>query len=274
MTDDDLGVQDAELRDLRLLDPAHPPRPSAGRDEPAQALLARILEKPRVSEAPSGRTGAGSRRGRWVLVGAAAAAVAVGEVLMPPWGAPDHAFASWTPVPEEVPATVEDEIAAQCSNELAMDRLDQEVVLAEERGRVTFGLLARPGYLRHCLLADGMPVLSGSGSTGPAGGDAELAPAEVRTVMATGGGSGAEAYTTVTGRAGQDVVGVEVHPRGPVEAPGELPGGRLPDTVTATVENGYFAAWWPGISVRDLELTVHLADGTVLADVPAFDDGR
>ncbi len=73
---------------------------------------------------------------------------------------------------------------------------------------------------------------------------------------------------------GADVVGVEVHPRGPVEQPGELPGGTLPEAVTATVEDGYFAAWWPGISVRDLELTVHLADGTVVADVPVFDDER
>lgn len=274
MTDDEMGMRDEELRDLRLLDPAHGPRPAAGRTDTAQALLARILETAQDGDSSGPATGAGPRRGRWVLVGAAAAAVTAGLVLVPPWGAPEHAFATWSPVPDEVAATTEDAIADQCSNELAMDVLDQEVVLTEERGRVTFGLLARPGYLSHCLLVDGARVIAGSGGTDYDGKPAELSPAEARTTMAASGGTGNGAYTTVVGRVGEDVVGIDVHPRGPVEEAGALPDGELPATVTATVENGYYGAWWPGVSVEDLELTIHLADGTVVTDVPVFDDGR
>ncbi|HLR94264.1 MAG TPA: hypothetical protein VK053_07050 [Jiangellaceae bacterium] len=270
MTDDQRDAHDADLRALWLLDPAHEPRPQAGQGAAAQKLLTQVLSRP--SGAGPDEPGHGTHRplGRWLLSATAAAAVVAAVVVAPPWGAPEHAFATWTPVPEQVSATVEVEIAEECSNELAMDVLDQRVVVAEERGRVTFGLLSRAGYLSHCLLVDGAWVLSGGGATGSYGSEAQLADDEVQTVLAAAGGNEDTAYTTITGRVGEDVVAVEVHPRGPVEEPGALPGGSLPETVVASVENGYYAAWWPGVSVEAIELTIHLADGTVLPDVPAI----
>ncbi|HLT83633.1 MAG TPA: hypothetical protein VKZ83_05310 [Phototrophicaceae bacterium] len=260
-----------DLRDLRLLDPAHAPRPDAGRSEGAQSLLGRVLDGSLGTPAHGRDDDRRRDWGRWAVAGAAAAAIAAGAVLLPPWGETDHAFASWTPVPEEVSAAVLDTVAEECTNELAATRLGTEVVIAEERGRVVFGVLSRPGYVSHCLLVDGQAFLSGAGSTVVPGRAATPAPDEVQTVLVAGGGGRGEDYTTITGRVGADVVGVEVHVRGLREEPGVLAGGRLPETITATVENGYYGAWWPGVGAEDIVLTVHLEDGTVLSEVPTFD---
>ncbi|NAZ86100.1 hypothetical protein GTR00_08330 [Kineococcus sp. T90] len=39
--------------------------------------------------------------------------------------------------------------------------------------------------------------------------------------------------------------------------------------VTATVSNGYFAAWWPAGRSRAAQLTLHLADGRTVQGVDA-----
>jgi hypothetical protein len=107
-------------------------------------------------------------------------------------------------------------------------------------------------------------VSSGSGgSTGPA----SIPPA---TRITQGGFAqmGDEEKASFTdGQVGADVVGVTIHA-------GDT-------TVTATVSNGHYAAWWPGASLSDmrppangegdigpdLSYDVTLADGTVLTDV-------
>lgn len=261
-----------DLRQLALLDPARAPRPDAGRGPAAQALLADILETPQSGSSASGPDRVASRSGRlrWVAVAAAAAAVAVGLVVVSPWSAPEQAFATWTAVPREVAAESVDELGEQCTTRAAREELDQEAVIAEERGRVTFVVTATPYSLGHCLLVDGEMHTSGSAGPRLRGQQPEVAPTEVETYMAAGGGTGEDAYTAIIGRTGQDVVGVEVHPLGPITEPGALAPGELPESVTATVENGYYGAWWPGIS-EDFELTIHLADGSVIVNVPAFD---
>ena len=271
MSNDERDVLDRDLRDLQVLDPAHDARPGAGHEPGAQALLDRVLHQPQGSTSPGEVDRVSHRRRvrRWALAGTAAAALAAGLVAVPPWGTPEQqAFATWSPVPQDVPADSLDDVGAQCTNRLAQDVLEQEVVIAEERGRVTFVLTRTPYSFRHCLLVDGEPGMSGGGSMRSR--PAEVAPTEVQTFLTTGGGRGEDAYTTITGRVGEDVVGVQVHPRGPVAEPGALPGGELPQSVTATIDNGHYGAWWPGIN-ENVELTIHLADGTVLPNVPAFD---
>ncbi len=267
-------------RDLQGLDPAPPPRPDAGRGPAAQALLERVLETPRSAAGGSGPPAARHPWHRWVVAGAAAAAVAVGLVAVSPWSAPEQAFATWTVAPQEVPAAVAGELGAECTNETVRDALGQEVVLAEERGRISFVVTATPGgtatpdRLRYCLLVDGSFHTVGGGSVSPAlGGLADVAETEARAVIGGASGIGDDAYSAILGVAGEDVVAVDVHPRGRVLEPGALPAGAPPESVAASIEDGVFAAWFPGIT-EDLALTVHLADGTVQEDLPAFPDRR
>src|SRR5690554_3516080 len=163
MTDDERDLdQDLDLRDLRLLDPARGARPGSGREPAAQALLDDILTSDTTSQGGDERLGTRPGWRRWAVAGAAAAAVAVGLVVLPPWGAPDQAFASWTAAPDEVHGSVVDELGARCTSRSAQEALGQEVVMAEERGRVTFVVTATPSTLGHCLLVDGEPHTSSS----------------------------------------------------------------------------------------------------------------
>lgn len=268
MTDDERDL-DQDLRELRVLDPARRARPGAGREPAAQALLEHILTSD-SSAGSSDPLGGRPRWRRWAAAGAAVAAVAVGLVVLPPWGTPEQAFATWTAAPDVVPDSSMDELGAQCTSRSAQETLGQEVVMAEERGRVTFVVTASPSALGHCLLVDGEPHTSSSAGPRLPGQHPDVPPAGVDTYLAAGGGSGDEAYTAVVGRVGADVVAVEVHPSGLVDEAGALPPGDLPGSVDATVDNGYYGAWWPGIT-EGIELTIHLADGSVLPRVPAFD---
>ncbi|GAA1650093.1 hypothetical protein GCM10009790_34040 [Georgenia ruanii] len=262
-----------------MLDPAHAPRAATGREPAAQVMLERILAEARAGGPAGAARGGGGAGGsaargpvrRWLLVGAAAA-VAVGLVVLPPWGAPEHAFATWTAVPEELPvARLQERLgelpcATGRSSESSLST--GEVVLAEERGDVTFIVTASPVGMAHCLVLDGQVTSSGWGSFV---GAAELAPTEVGTVLAAGAGAGAGAYTAIYGRVGSDVVGVDVHPLGSPDDPHAPPPGVVPESVQATVDNGFYGAWWPGSGGGAFELTIHLADGTTLERVPAFE---
>lgn len=270
----DRRTQDQDLADLQILDPARDARPGAGHEPAAQALLDRILEEPQGSASSGEVERIGDRR-RWrgrALVATAAAAVAAGVVILPPWGTPEPAFASWTPKPEEVPASYLDDVGAQCTlGSGSSDLWEQDAVIAEERGRVTFVVALTPTSLRHCLLVDG--DFHSAGRASVRGRSAEVSSTDVQTYLAAGSGRAEDAYTAITGQVGEDVVGVEVHPRGQVTEPGALPAGEPPDSVTATIDNGHYGAWWPG-GTEKVELTVHLADGTVLSNVPAFEQDR
>jgi hypothetical protein len=270
----DRRTHDRDLADLQVLDPARDARPGAGHEPAAQALLDRILDEPQGSASRSAVERIGDRR-RWrgrALAATAAAAVAAGVVILPPWGTPEPAFASWTPGPEEVPASYLDDVGAQCTpGSGSSDLWEQDAVIAEERGRVTFVVARTPTNLWHCLLVDG--DFRSSGHARIRGQSAEMSPTEVQTYLVAGSGRGDDAYTAIIGQVGVDVVGVEVHPRGQVTEPGALPAGEPPESVTATIDNGYYGAWWPG-GTEEIELTIHLADGTVLSNVPAFEHDR
>lgn len=265
---------DRDLRDLQVLDPADVPRPDAGRGPAAQAILDRVLQESQDSTARDHDELARRRKGlRWGLVGAAAAAAVAALMVWSPWGPPEHAFATWTAEPEAVPADFLDDVGARCSGGSYSAFWEEDAVIAEERGSFTFVVALSTTMLNHCMLVDGEFVQSGA-STGARGID-EVAPDEVRPLLVSGGGYEEGPLTVMTGEVGDEVVGVEVHPSGHRSPVGDPPWGvseqELPDSVTATVDDGYFGAWWPGAS-EDHELTVHLADGTTISNVLVFDD--
>lgn len=274
----DLG---SDLRDLRALDPAHDPRPDAGREPAAQALLSRVLEasQDETSGSDVEQIGDRRRRRRWAVGGVAAAAVAATLVILPLSGEPEHAFATWTAVPQEVPTSALEDVTGCTPAGDGSSMWEQDAIITEQRGRVTFVVALTEFSLRHCLLVDGEFLSSSSSNIRSQ--PADIAPDEVRTSQASASGSGADSYTAIVGRVGADVIGVEVHPSGPAES-GLLPLPDAPEapgppdsleSVTATVDSGHYGAWWPGWS-EEFELTIHLADGTTLENMPAFEHDR
>lgn len=257
-----------DVRDLRSLDPAR--GRGAGDGPAAQVLLTRVLDAPRVGSADGAarRAGRRDRRALWAVGAGVAATVAAALLVVQPWSTPP-AFATWTPVPEQVDASALDNFADQCAPGSDSDQSSAEVIVAEERGRVTFVVELTAVNLRHCLFVDG--GFHSSGLANLLSQPGEIAPTEVQSFLAVGSGVGEQAHTSIVGRVGEDVVAVEVHPRETVVAPGAVPAAGVPEVVTATIGDGYYGAWWPG-RTEEFELTIHLADGTVVPNVPAFDD--
>lgn len=284
---------DDNLRILRSLDPANPPRPDAAQTPEAQELLGRILRTPvRGSGAPdrhpapsptrplpsadkplasTGQRRTPTPRRRWAVAAAAVAAVVAGGIVVNLLSTPQHAFATWTAVPDPVPAAAAEEIGAQCTSEFARERFGQEVLIAEERGRITFVATVSQYNLRYCLLIDGEFRFSGSGSIRESD-TADLAPDD--GWAAVGGSSGiakGDSFSVLLGHVGDNVVGVDIHPLASRERQGVS--GELPESVTATVSGNNFGAWWPG-ATEDYEITLHLADGTTVPRQPAFEYER
>jgi len=214
------------------------------------------------------------RRGlRWGLAGAAAVAIVAALVILPPWGTPEHAFATWTRAPEPVPVSALDEIATQCSQGSYSAYWEKEALITEERGRVTFVVARSSTMLNHCLLVDG--EFAGAGGIRDTSDD-EIAADDARLWMAASGGRSMEEddrYTAITGEVGEDVVGGDLHPLEPDREPGGGDGVDLPESVAATVDDGYFGAWWPG-ATSDWHLTLHLTDGSTVERLPAFEHDR
>ena len=165
-------------------------------------------------------------------------------------------------------------------------------VLVERRGVWTFVLLTGPGengrggFQATCLMKDSAAAVAGGPNTGGGGGSSArsydgpavlLAPntAEVTdsgyvTVPGVRSASGDAAGTTWSsiGRVGSDVASVVINTieQGPV---------------TATIHDGYFAAWWPGPIMAfpkkgepappepaSPTYTLILKDGTIRAAIP------
>ncbi|HLS50111.1 MAG TPA: hypothetical protein VK024_08970, partial [Actinomycetaceae bacterium] len=289
MADNDL---DDDLRLLRSLDPADPPRPQAGSETEAQALLRRIRETPRhgagdghaLADRGSGSPSAGDHTGpssprgrgwrRWAVAATAAAAVTAGLIAVNSVGTPQPAFATWTAVPQPVPQASLEDVSAQCSSDYARERFGQEVFIAEERGRVTFIATVSQSNMRHCLVVDGEWRLSGGGTTQH--GMEELDADGGRAILGSGsiardGDLAAEntSYSVLLGEVGDDVVGVDIHPAADPEH-NRFNHSPLPESVTATVSNNHFGAWWPG-ATSDWHLTLHLTDGSTVERLPAFE---
>jgi hypothetical protein len=208
-----------------------------------------------------------------VLVLAAALAPAVAAVVADDVGDGDEAYASWSATPASVAAHDLEAAAAACRKDVHrfVDLDEARVVLAERRGDHVV-LLYRtedPDLSAPCLVrtpagsadVDDVQIAAG-GSTGPA----LKAPPRGYTEGAISQFGG---ITITDGAVGDQVAGVTIQ------------AGAL--TVEASVQNGRYAAWWPGTAFESgppgpdgegdprpiLTYDLTLADGTVIRDARA-----
>ena len=180
-------------------------------------------------------------------VGAAAAVVAVAlqtHVLAPAGTASAAAstsaltevqLASWTGTPKALTASSASGTAAAswCEDGLAADSTAAATVSnLDQRGTIASMLVSRGGYTSFCLTTGGeqgmWEIVNEPGST---------LPAVAATAIDLGSEDqhGTPAVDSAWGSAGADVKSVVLHA-----------GGR---TVTATVDHGFWTAWWPGEQV-------------------------
>ena len=268
--------------DLRALDPTS--RATNGLSDRALDDLTLIMATPpgdaTSPEYAGGRATRTPRRSRWITralpIAAAAAALAV---FSPNLYNDDSAFASWTAQPA-APAVDDLTEAGQLCSQFWIDAgyddplPDLEVALAEQRGDWTYTVMTTSDdqyvdcmmQLDRGLLGNllGAPFYRG------AGGLADLPPQapdpeQIEAVMYGGTGDNSDvAVLAVSGRAGAEVASVVAH---------------TPTTgdVQATVQDGFWAAWWPaeldrvaGPEMDGLSFTVTLRDGSTFE--AAYDD--
>jgi hypothetical protein len=277
---------------LRSLDPADvDPQVAVGHR--AQEALARILASD-VSEptttTPVNTGWARRPRRRWAVAGAALVAVAVliaapgmlkgkTAVVVPRALGGNTAFASWSATTKVItPAE-----AALAGKRCKADQLhdintpaarkivdSSQIRLIDRRGAWTMVYLGGgvlPEYGAICLNEyDSQGALLAGGGGGAASGGPGTAPVASNTVALFTGlafGSQSGGTSCVVGQVGSDVASVVINTieHGPVEA---------------TIQNGYFAAWWPVPGPWALptaatlwpSYTITLKDGTIRANIP------
>lgn len=253
---------------------------TAGDQERAQATLERIVGTAPSTEAaqPAAPTPAQRSRRRLVLLPMAALTLAVASMLIPGLRGDDPAprsalVASWTATPASVTSHDLDAVAAACRDQVNsyfvsyfVDPGRAKLVLAERRGDHV-ALLYRtedPDISASCLARNpqGSTDVSDVGSgAGGSSGPALKAPPRGFTQGAIGQYDGA---SITDGAVGDAVTGVTIH------------AGTL--TVNASVQNGRYAAWWPGPAFQSgplepsgeggpkpiLTYDLTLTDGTVI----------
>jgi hypothetical protein len=211
--------------------------------------------------------------GRPALVSAlAAAAIAIGTFALPLGGTGESgvAYASWSAVPSAVAAHDLDIVVRACRDQL--DARTIPVALAERRGNFVAVLFHQnnPDLSASCVAWNRPGSTQVDHVKTGVGGSSEPAwtPAPGRiTEGAIAQYAGDPPASFTDGAVGRGVIGVTIH--------------AGTQTVTATVKNGRYAAWWPGSAFSDgptepsgksgpeplLAYDVHLADGTVKKDV-------
>ncbi|MBU4213167.1 MAG: hypothetical protein KJ792_00760 [Actinobacteria bacterium] len=241
-------------------------------DELVEQVHLRVQAEVATTRRPVHRT-------RW-LMGAAAITVGATTAVLWPSSTPS-AFAGWTALPTAATAAQVAAAQERCQTGVtgsaeamagyiaggqpvppldvprsAPELADQQVVLAEQRGSFTHLVTTNGQWVLDCLdapeLGDAVGVV---GTTNLAA--HPTAPAADSVDRLQGGGvgvPGGESAVVAGGRAGSQVVGVQL---------------RTPEgsTVTASVADGYWTAWWPSTEAVDgsswaTEVVVLLADGT------------
>jgi hypothetical protein len=215
------------------------------------------------------------RRHRVVLAGAAVAAFTTVAVMVPVVIGGDEAFASWSPTPSGLTGAARRAAVDAClvlqadgGGDLAFDpAADATVAIAEKRGGWSYVILTVTGVAGReleasCLMPESLiraPRPGKGGFFGSLGGAEESAGPAPRADVGT---VDDDAFVYAEGRAGVDVVAIEV----------TTPSGR---EVEASLENGRWAVWWPaGDDTMDNPevaeaptFTVTLRDGTVTDEV-------
>jgi hypothetical protein len=273
---------------LRSLDPANVDLQVAACPR-AQETLARILatDPSEPITTPLIRTRLGRRaRRRWVVAGAALVGVGAMVVAAPGLRQGDPAattvpqthrmladnteLASWSPTTKAVTPAEAAKADKECRRQWA--GIGPKVVeaahtaLFDHRGAWTFVLLEGSGGFEATCLSNGSS--KGFGGGGSAGRHDTAAVASNTAVVHPGEVSFTAdvSYWQQTGRVGSNVASVVINTiqQGPV---------------TATIQGGYFAAWWPGPGQamgKDSEkgmppeptYTLILKDGTIKAAIP------
>lgn len=259
--------------DLRALDPTS--RNTNGLSDRALDDLNRIMSTrsgdPTSSAYAGARAARAPHRSKWVTralpIAAAAAALAV---FSPSLYSDDSAFASWTAQPAAPAVDDVEEAGRVCADlwtDAGTDPLPNlRVALAEQRGDWTYTVMTTSdGQYVDCTMQLDRGVLGnlfgnyrgGGGSLAPLPAEPPAADRiEAMSYSGTGGGDSDVAALAVSGRVGADVTGVVAH---------------TPDAgdVQATVQDGYWAAWWPtqfdradGPEMDGLSFTVTLRDGS------------
>jgi hypothetical protein len=239
--------------DLRRLDPARAIPDSLVEAPRARSVLAEITSAPPGQGAPVQR-----RRSSTALrVAAGIAAASIGVLALTQIVNPSSAYASWTAVPRPATGTEVDRWGSWCLDMHAEGtHQGYEVRLVEARGPYAYVVLGgSQGYEATCLFqekGDGNHEASGFSAPLPQQPPRDgLVTNSVRAVADDGNKSAFE----VTGRAGPDVASVVF----------DIDGIQ----VSATLDNGYFAAWWPAATSLiprwgppNPNVTITLKDGT------------
>ncbi len=271
-----MTYDDPTDRLLRDLDAADRELTSAQRERAGVALERIMATEPRPVPA--------RRRPRLALVAVGiAAVVAATVVVVPVLTRGEKAFATWSPTPVELEGAARATALRACvvlqsgnGGDLALDPdAPASALVAEARGGwdyVVFTAAAESGRQLQgsCLVPDDLVADPRPDVGGFFGGleraEEAVVPVPGRTAAredAYGAGSvDGELFVYVEGRAGADVVRIEV----------TTPGGVR---VEASVDGGRWAAWWPAgdASPRNPGLAeapaydVTLRDGTVTHDV-------
>ncbi|OKI49276.1 hypothetical protein A6A27_35170 [Micromonospora sp. CB01531] len=238
------------LESLAVLDPARGREPTDMEWTRSRAFVDRVI----AGEVT--RRAAHRPVRRWLAVGAAAvAAGAVGAVAVPALlpGTAERAVASWTAVPSsrtgeqvlpQARACAASDVGARSSSPHPDD-----VLLAEQRGVATLLIVRKAGTVVECLsVGDDQFAAMGLLDDGPL----PAQPAGTVTLETMSSlGSGEGMMSNIVGLVGPGVTGVEIR----------LDNGRV---MQASVEAGWWAAWWPGPEggeVDRLTVIVHTADG-------------
>jgi hypothetical protein len=253
--------------DSRLRAAAEPVERGRVRQPSAQALLDRIVATSRTAEAPAVRAVPRRVRSRWLVAGAAAAAVTAAALVVPQLGGGRQAYASWTDTPAAMAADdtralstecVRDELGPQYGYTPA-DLAGARTVLGERRGAYGYLTIATERWTATCFRDRAGDVHPGSVMEAPVTDDA--LGREGVELQGYGQLRTSEGYARLmSGHLGADVVAVDV----------VLPGGR---TVHATVQDRYFVAWYPETmgAGEGTTLTLRLADGSTVAGLAARD---
>ena len=221
-----------------------------------------------VTSVVGGRPGRPTRtRRRLVLVGAMVAGVAAGMVVLPPLAGGDRAFATWTVTPGRMSMQQQADAVAGCRTshadgagsvaQQAVDLAEADAVIAERRGVWNTVVLAgADGFSALCISDDSAHLFADAmiGSIGTPTGYAVPAPREVVATDLGVGTMSAGDISLAAGLTGSDVASV-VYP------------SRAHGPVTATVNQGHFALWFPGeelmtASSEGIEVDVTYLDGT------------
>lgn len=282
---------DAALRTVDVADTHLTPDQRARKDALLTSLLAEPLDAPRAGSTsvltPDQRALVVARRRRRRVTRLAVPLLAAASVGA--WFAwPGHpgtgtgsgaAFASWTSTPSPVDARTRDLAEKGCRASLDdtidhlkdatppsnVDPASMRLVVAERRGAIVFLHLAGPdGSTQDCYSSTEAPgdiLGSGGGlATSQSAPPRALAADQIEIAEGSGFSSGSSAYSAATGRVGSAVRAVVVHSAG--------------RTATATVSNGYVAAWWPARTLPPnapsprATYDVTLADGRIIRDAP------